>query len=50
MRCFSFAPALHSVSSLDAGLWWEIHTVREANLGSSNSVGLKSEHQGKHSE
>lgn len=35
-----------SVSSLDAGLWWEIYMVREANLSCFNSVGLKSEQPG----
>lgn len=36
-------PPLLPVSSLDAGPWWEIYMVREANLSCSNSVGLKSE-------
>lgn len=49
-KCSASPLAPYSVSSLDAGLWWEIYTVWEANLGGSSSVGLKSEHQGKHSE
>lgn len=49
-ECSAFPLARHSASSLDAGLWWEIYVVQEANLGGSSSVGLKSEHQSKHSE